>query len=121
MARLKIRTPTLINVALAFGVGAITAAAWAAFTKRNLERTFGAGAARLEAELGTRGSALRTEIANLAARSATQAVRDEIAGFGITAGMLADLQTAIEAAEAVRAGAHRAGQTVRRYIDRLRS
>jgi catalase (peroxidase I) len=117
---LRIRRPTLTTVGLAFGVGAITAAAWAAFTKRNIERTYRAGAADLRSELETRGGALRQEIAQLASSSAVEAVRDELADFGVTAGMLDDLQTAVAAAAAVRQGARRTGQTVQRYIERLR-
>ncbi len=116
-----IRRITFIDVALAFGVGAVTAAAWAAFTKQNLERTYRRGAAELRGELQTRGSALRDEIAQLAGDSAVQAVREEVASFGITAGMLADLQTAIEAAESVRRAARRAGQSVDEFIRRWRS
>lgn len=116
---MRIRRPTLITVGLAFGVGAITAAAWAAFTKRNIEKTFRGGAADLRRELETRGGALRAEISTLAADSAVEALRDELAGFGITAGMLADLRMAIDAAEAVRRGAHRAGTSVEAFVRRL--
>lgn len=116
----RVRRPTLINVGLAFAVGGITAAVWAAFTKRNIERTYRLGAEELRRELETRGGTLRAEIARLASDSALEALRDELADFGITAGMIADLQTAVAAAEAVRRGARRTGESVQRYIDRLR-
>jgi hypothetical protein len=116
----RISRPTLRNVGLAFAVGGITAAVWAAFTKRSIESTFGRGAAELRTELQRGGSALRTEIATLAGDSAVRALRDEAASLGITPGMLADLSTAVEAAEAVRAGARRAGLSVSQYLDRLR-
>ncbi len=117
---IQIRQPTIINVGLAFGVGAVTAAVWAAFTKRNIEATYRSGAEDLRAELERRGSGLRDEISRLAADSAVEALRDELADFGITAGMLADLRTAVEAAEAVRAGARRRGESVDRFLRTIR-
>lgn len=116
---MRIRRPTLVTVGLAFGVGAITAAAWAAFTKRNIEATYRSGAQDLRRELEQRGGALRAEIAQLAASSAVEAVRDELADFGITAGMLQDLRTAVAAAESVRSAARRAGVSVESYIRRI--
>ena len=105
---------------LSLGVGGVTAAVWASFTKRNIERTYRSGASELRAELERSGSNLRSEITRLAADSAVEAVRDEVASFGITSGMLRDLQVAVEAAEAVRAGARRARDTVNEYIERIR-
>jgi len=116
---LAITRPTLTTIVLALGVGAITAAVWAAFAKRNIERTFTAGGAELRAELERGGSTLRAELAQVAADSAVRALRDEAADLGITPGMLRDLQTAVEAAEAVRVGARRAGATVESYIRSL--
>lgn len=118
---IAISKPTLKTIALAAAVGGITAAVWAAFTKRNIEATYRAGAADLRNELARSGSALRAEIATLAGDSAIQAVRDELADFGVTAGMLADLQTAIEAAESVRSAARRAGVAVNTYLARIRA
>lgn len=118
--KIAISRPTIATVGLAFGVGAITAAAWAYVTKRSLAATYGAGAAQLRQQLETRGSALRTEIEALAAASAIEAVRDEVRSFGITSGMLADMRIAVEAASAVRAAAARSGQSVTGYIARLR-
>ena len=120
MSALQRRRSTLLSVGMSFGIGMVVAAAWAAYTKQSLARTYGAGAAELRRELEARGSALRVEIEQLAADSAVAAVREEISSFGVTAGMLADLRSAIEAAEAVRLGARRAGETVQRYIERLR-
>lgn len=115
----QLSRPTLTTIAIAFGVGIVTSIAWAAYTKNSIERTFGAGAERLRDELQRSGSALRAEIATLAADSAVEALRGEAADLGITAGMLADLQIAVRAAESVRRGARRAGETVTRYLDRL--
>lgn len=112
--------PTLFHVALAFGVGAIVAAAWAAATKRKLEAEFGAGAEELRTELTRRGSAIRSEIRGMAREAAQESIRDELDSFGITPNLIGDLQVAIEASTVVTEAARRAGETVNDLIAEIR-
>jgi len=82
--------PLWLRLVLGAGAGAAAGTVVWLVAKKELERDFGQGAARLQTRLERSGSALRRETQTLCADAAEAQVRAELASLGVTRGLVSD-------------------------------